>query len=179
MNDETKHKIKNNEPAKESAPKDKELEPKVGRPPKNRQQSIVNRLNRKARIPLHEQKASKFSAIPTPGHVGRFVNDDGDRIQKFINAGWRIVNSENDPSTPETRSKWGHAIRRTINRGTGETVLMEIPKELYDEDQKQKSKKIDKIVNTIFSLEDSPQAKVFKKSAYGNLNININKDVDS
>lgn len=87
------------------------------------------------------------------GYCRRVVCDRHGRLDKFIKAGWRFVGED------ELESKPGSALkintRETIDGSVGQVVgthkdntqmmgyLMEIPEELYDEDQAAKMEQLD------------------------------------
>jgi len=139
---------------------------------------LQDKIKRQGRIPLYEQKRSKFSALCTPGCVGRFVNDEGPRIKQFIEAGWRLVENIKDDTDHriENRSKWGNVIRRSVNRGQMETIFMETPKEMYEHDQKHKLQEIKAKTEGMITLENDENAKKFKKNVYGNISISFGKN---
>lgn len=93
------------------------------------------------RVPLHRQNI--ISASARPGYVRRLVNDTDDRIERFQKAGWTPVEGESigDPHAADP-SSLGSASIKSVGAGM-KAVLMEIPKEYYDQDQADKGKKVD------------------------------------
>lgn len=96
--------------------------------------------NRPARVPLHRQ--SIISAGTRPGYVRRMVNDVDDRIERFKLAGWSPVEGEQvgdahagDPSSITS------ATVKSVGGGT-KAILMEIPQDVYNEDQQDKQKRV-------------------------------------
>jgi hypothetical protein len=93
------------------------------------------------RVPLGSRNKLKYPA--RPGFYRRVVNDIDDRIQQFKDAGYEPVVGDmlggevgvNDPK------KLGAIVSKPVgNKITG--VLMEIPLEFYEEDQKAKQEKL-------------------------------------
>lgn len=101
------------------------------------------RAERPERIPLHRQNI--INADTRPGYVRRLVNDTDDRIERFKKAGWAPVEGEQigDPHTGDP-SSIGSASVKSVGAGM-KAVLMEIPQEYYDEDQKDKQKKVNEL----------------------------------
>lgn len=80
-----------------------------------------------------------------PDKVYRVVNDVDDRVALFKEMGWTVV--DNDKVTVGERkvttdSKLGSVVSHSVGGGV-KGVLMEIPKELFEEDQKAKLREID------------------------------------
>ena len=111
----------------------------------DRQRPISREVDRKARVPLHQQQSLSFFDRE-PGFTYRFVNDLHGRINGFLKAVWEIVEGD----TANTHSGKGREVEaqrssqiwRTVNRGTDassrDAVLMKIPTELFEEDQASK-----------------------------------------
>lgn len=99
-----------------------------------------------------------LTAPKRPGYVRRFVNDKGDRIQMFKDAGYSIVDDNNvqvgDPKVGKA-GKIGGSVSAPIGGGR-RTILMEIPEELYNEDYKEKQDKIDKVESEIQRNSKNP-----------------------
>lgn len=104
---------------------------------------------RPERIPLAKQRIIGFDQ--RDGYVRRFVNDVPGRIASFIRAGWTIVSENGDKShdgLAHVETQLGSAVQRVVNKGINAearvAILMEIPKDLFDEDQAAKQDAIDK-----------------------------------
>lgn len=97
--------------------------------------------SRPARVPLHRQNIIK--AGTREGYVRRLVNDVDDRIERFKLAGWQPVEGESigDPHAGDA-SSLGSASTKSVGGGV-KAMLMEIPRDLYEEDQRDKLKKVD------------------------------------
>lgn len=107
----------------------------VGRPPANRA------ANRPKRVPLHRQNL--IHADTKPGFIRRIVNDVDDRIERFKIAGWTPVENESigDPHAGDP-SRVGSITTKSVGAGV-KAILMEIPEDLYREDQKEKQRAVD------------------------------------
>lgn len=94
--------------------------------------------DRKERIPFGVP-VKRFNAPSNDGFVYRVFNDqwrkEPGRIQRASNAGYEIVSSDITGMTVGTNDD-GTEIKG---------VLMRIPKETYEEDQKAKQKELDKV----------------------------------
>lgn len=107
----------------------------------NRPTEGASRSERPERIPLHRQNL--IHTDQRDGYVRRLVNDIDDRVERFKTAGWSPVENEQvgdahagDPSS------LGSMTTKSVGAGT-KAVLMEIPKALYESDQKDKQKQVD------------------------------------
>ena len=102
---------------------------------------------RKKRIPLGTQKP-KLAVKASPGMVGRWVNDTGARIQNAENADWNKVMAPplgmDDEERPIT-----HTVGVQENGQPLIAFYMEIPKKLYDADQKVKQEQVDLVDEAI------------------------------
>ena len=79
----------------------------------------------------------------------RFVNDTGDRVSMFKEAGWETVPADSvrvgDRRVEQATSE-GSIAQASISRTSHEkAVLMRIPKEWYEEDQLAKQKRVDEL----------------------------------
>jgi hypothetical protein len=101
-----------------------------------------------------------------PNFVYRIVNDSGDRIQQFLDAGYELV----DASTVQVGDKRVNAAspvgsKAQVSVGKGEKAfVMRISKEFYDEDQLAKKVYVDK-------LEQSIKQTASGSADYGKLTI--------
>jgi hypothetical protein len=96
----------------------------------------------------------------------RIVNDSGDRIQQFLDAGYELV----DASTVQVGDKRVNAAtpvgsKAQVSVGKGEKAfVMRIPKEFYIEDQLTKKARID-------ALEHSIKQTASSSADYGKVSI--------
>ena len=99
------------------------------------------------RIPLGTRNI--LTAPKNPGFVRRFVNDKGDRIQQFINAGYSVVKEDIKVGDPKIGkpNQLGNSV--SAQRDGQRKVLMEIPEEYYNEDYKAKQDNILKVENEL------------------------------
>lgn len=110
----------------------------VGRPAEGK-----SRSERPERVPLHRQNI--LHADTRPGYVRRLVNDQDDRIERFKKAGWSPVEDEQvgDPHAGDA-SSLGSMTTKSVGAGM-KAVLMEIPEEHYQEDQRDKQKRVNEL----------------------------------
>ena len=89
-----------------------------------------------------------LSAPQKPGFVRRFVNDTGDRIQMFKEAGWNTVDDVNQVGDPKLGkpSLIGSGANPHVGGGQ-RAVLMELPEEIYSADRAESQAEITKIEN--------------------------------
>lgn len=110
--------------------------------------------NSRKRVPLGSRNI--LTAPKRSGFVRRFVNDKGDRVQAFKDAGWTLVED-----TPVGDSKIGRAssIGSTTNPSVGggqRAFLMEIPEKYYQEDYNAAQAKITQVESEIKRNSKSP-----------------------
>jgi len=106
--------------------------------------------SRPKRVPIHEQR-DKLSTTQKPGFVRRWVNDVVGRLEKFDRAGWVPVDRNdvdvNHGEVAGSNTHLGSGVSKDVGRtraGDGtQAVLMEIPIELYEEDQAAKQRIVD------------------------------------
>lgn len=133
------------------------------------------KIDRPKRTPLYKQQA--LSAELRDGYERRWVNDLPGRIQAFQAAGWTLVDDKSQ-DTSDVRAQdatgLGSAVRRVVNKRTGASCvygyLMEIPKELYDEDQLEKQKQND-LIDASMSPENQQRSGV---ADYGTMKRDYN-----
>jgi len=105
-------------------------------------QSVVEkRVHRK---PLHQQGPQNILGEKDPNFHYRIVNDTGNRIEAFQQAGYELV-TDDDIIVGDSRvsSAGDLGSSKRIISGDGNTAyLMRIPLEYYQEDQKAKEEKI-------------------------------------
>lgn len=94
---------------------------------------------RKERIPFGA-RTKRFNAPENDGFMYRVFNDnwrlEPGRIQRALAAGYEFIPEDNQSGRSVGTNDDGSEIKG---------VLMRIPKEIYDEDQKVKQKEIDKV----------------------------------
>lgn len=102
------------------------------------------------RIPLHKQNIVTGSGLLKPGFMGYWQNDLPGIIEAMLRAGWTFVEgdaSRSHDSLSKVESPWGNVVRRVMNQDPNAAshygYLMQIPKELYEEDKKARNDQID------------------------------------
>jgi len=117
------------------------------------------------RIPLGTRNV--LTAPKRPGFVRRFVNDKKDRIPRFKDAGYSIV-EEDVQVGDETIGRPTQLGSSVSSQGDGQRkVLMEIPEEIYKEDQKMAQDKITAVEKEINRNSTKPEA----DGLHGNVQI--------
>lgn len=119
---------------------------------------------RPTRVPVAGPRDILSVREQDPNYVYRWVNDTVGRIQRFLDAGYEIVNQDVEvgQNTVDRGSKLGSSVTRAVGFGVT-SVLMRIPKEYYDEDQAAKAAEID-------ALEASMKQEA-QEGRYGDLKI--------
>lgn len=103
------------------------------------------------------------------GFVYRIVNDSGDRIQQFIDAGYELVNAADvrvGDKRVNSASPEGSKAQVTVGKGE-KAFVMRIKDEFYKEDQAAKQAEIDRLEQTI-------KQKAQGAADYGSLSIGRN-----
>lgn len=107
------------------------------------------------RIPLGTRNV--LTAPKKPGFVRRFVNDKGDRIQVFKDAGWRVVDENITVGDEKVGrpSSIGSSVNSHVGMGQ-RAVLMELPEEIYEEDRATSQAAITQVENEIKRNSKTP-----------------------
>ena len=100
-----------------------------------------------------------------PGYAYRIINDSGDRVQEFLDAGYELV-KENSVKVGDKRvnksSAEGSVSQISVGQGQ-KAYVVRIKQEWYDEDQAAKQQKVNE-------LEAATKAKALD-GTYGKLEI--------
>ena len=108
------------------------------------------------RIPLGTRNI--LTAPKKNGFVRRFVNDKGDRIQMFKDAGWEVVTGAGEAGDDKLGRATSMGSGTNPHVGGGQrAILMEIPEEIYEQDIAASQAEITKVENQIkrnSSVED-------------------------
>jgi hypothetical protein len=100
-----------------------------------------------------------------PNFVYRIINDSGDRVQEFMDAGYELVKDDSvkvgDKKVNKSSSE-GSLSQVSVGQGQ-KAFVVRIKKEWYDEDQATKQLRVDE-------LENSTKAKALD-GTYGKLEI--------
>ena len=101
------------------------------------------RPQRRERIPVSGPRDILTVTQKDPNYTYRWVKDLPGRIQRFLDAGYDIVNHETEVGqrAVDTGSRLGSAVTRLD--GINTLVLMRIPNEWYNEDQEAKQRVLD------------------------------------
>jgi len=93
-----------------------------------------NVVQERKRIPLGTRNV--LTAPKRDGFVRRFVNDKGDRVQRFKDAGYSIVGDDIQVGDPKIGrpEQLGSSVSVPLSGGNQRAVLMEIPEKHYKED---------------------------------------------
>lgn len=112
---------------------------------KNLTKAPSGRVKRKSvgtRSRLHVQNKD-------PNYVYRFVNDMDDNVDVRLEQGYEIVKLSDHRSTRQRVESGGTPDNMLSVGGGTKAVLMRIPKEYWDEDQKAKAEAIDRTEQAI------------------------------
>ena len=106
-------------------------------------QGGAKRANRPKRTPLGTRNV--LTAEPREGFVRRWINDVDDRIERAKAAGYSPVQTPTEVGDPKAGadSQMGSVVAKSVGGGT-RAILMEIPKDYYDEDQAAKQANVDR-----------------------------------
>jgi len=100
---------------------------------------------RPQRTPMHEQKRDRLTVVGRdPNYHYRIVNDVDDRIERLKIGGYEIAEEKvgiGDPGVENNNISLGSGARMHVGKGV-KAILMKIPKDIYDEDQRDKQHEI-------------------------------------
>jgi len=115
----------------------------------------VNGESPRKRVPLGTRNI--LTAPKRPGFVRRFVNDKGDRVQSFKDAGWNAVDEKVQVGDPKIGQAGSVGSLANPHVGGGQrAVLMEIPEKFYNEDRAASQANITKVENEIKRRSKTP-----------------------
>ena len=126
---------------------------------------------RPKRIPVSGNRDILTASNIPSNCVARWVNDDENRVMKFLQGGWEFLNDQG-VTVGEKVVDASKAVGTVIHRLVGVTkqntplyaYLMVIDKELYDEDQQAK---MDSIKQTEDEIYQNPHRQAYDKLSYG------------
>lgn len=105
-------------------------------------------IQSRKRIPLGTRNI--LTAPKKNGFVRRFVNDKGDRIQMFKDAGWEVVTGAGEAGDDKLGRATSMGSGTNPHVGGGQrAILMELPEEIYNEDISASQDKITEVENQI------------------------------
>jgi len=119
---------------------------------------------RTQRVPVGTRQVLTVSG-KDPSYEYRIINDSGDRVQEFMDAGYELVNSDSvrvgdkrvNSATPE-----GSKAQLSVGQGQ-KAFVVRIKKDWYEEDQAKKQERVNQ-------LESATKAKALD-GTYGKLDI--------
>jgi len=129
---------------------------------------MTKREQRVERIPVGGPRSILSVPDLDPNYSYRWVRDDIGRIDIFKQGGYEVVVRDHEVGQPAVDKGTRLASAYTQTRGSSTLVLMRIPKEWYDEDQKAKQDEID-------ALEATMRASAEAAKDYGTLKISRKK----
>lgn len=121
---------------------------------------VLTKVEKKrTRVPVSDQRDQMtVRGLDTENFVYRWVNDVGDRIPKFLLAGYNFIKADDKVHVGETQIDWTKPQFSLVHRGVGggvQAYLMGIPKEWYEEDQRSKDAKIDEAEKAMYQAAQS------------------------
>lgn len=114
------------------------------------EKQTVTRERRAKRTPINGRNILTVEG-KDPNYVYRIVNDDGDRIQMFKDAGYELVESSSvrvGDRRVDVASSEGSKAQVSVGGGK-KAFVMRIPKEWYEDDQKAKQAEVDRLEQSI------------------------------
>lgn len=121
-------------------------------------------VSRATRVPVGSRSVLAVTG-KEPGYVYRIINDSGDRVQEFLDAGYELVEKDSirvgdkrvNKTTPE-----GSVSQVSVGQGQ-KAYVVKIKQEWYEEDQARKQRRVNE-------LEDATKAKALD-GTYGKLEV--------
>lgn len=114
------------------------------------------RVDRKKRVPLGVPRAKMTVSDTPPDKVRRWVNDHPGRIQRAQSGGYEFVRDDSvsvGDNVEDGNTDMGSRISMVVGKDEAgnplRAYLMEIDKDLYEEDQQEKLKIVDRIDSAI------------------------------
>ena len=124
---------------------------------KDSQVTMKSKVSQQARKRVPLRTRNILTAPKKPGFVRRFVNDKGDRIQAFKDAGWSVVDTVDQVGDEKVgrATSMGSSANPSVGGGQ-RAVLMELPEKYYEEDMAAKQAEIDKVEQEIKRNSTTP-----------------------
>jgi hypothetical protein len=119
---------------------------------------------RTQRVPVGTRQVLTVSG-KEPGYEYRIINDSGDRVQEFLEAGYELVDSDSvrvGDKRVNNASAEGSKAQLSVGQGQ-KAFVVRIKKEWYEEDQMKKQAHVN-------DLENATKAKALD-GTYGKLDI--------
>lgn len=131
---------------------------------------------RKERIPVSANRAPlSVKGFDEKNYQGRFVNDVGDRIARFLDGGYEFV-AKDGTSVGETTVDSSSGLDSRVKKPVGQGIyayLMRLPRELYNEDQKAKQRELDRLDEAIKRPQGAEYGKVSVNNKRGAEDLNF------
>jgi len=125
---------------------------------RKRENEVEKRDNEvKRRVPVSGPRDVLTVHGTDPNYMYRFVNDTGNRIQRFQNGGWEIVQDDLEIGAPRVGvpASEGTPVKVSVGQGT-QAYLMRIKREWYFEDQKAKQDLVSEREQAILGEANQP-----------------------
>ena len=116
-------------------------------------QEAIARRNRRTRSPVDGRRNILTVKGLAPGMVGRWVDNDPDRVAALMEQGYEPVRHavQVGDTSIDNGSQLGATVTKRVGGGK-EAILMQIPKEWFDADQKAKQKIVNDREAAIYGL---------------------------
>ena len=127
---------------------------------------------KRKRIPLRERNVLTIEdKYKQDGFEYRFVNDVGKRLEIFKEAGWEPVRDTDQviqigDESVDRESRKGSLVTKSNKNDTQVAVLMRIPKDIYDEEQAIKQRKLKESERAMKRDEENQKGR-YGKVEYG------------
>ena len=125
------------------------------------------RRNLKERIPLNGEARNVLHVNhKDPNYEYRWVHDDPDRVAQFEDAWWEIDRDPRNLRSGDRKVDTSEGTSSLVQARAGQGrkyVLMKVPKELYEADQKAKHEEIDRV--------ESEMLREAKRDRYGKIEV--------
>jgi hypothetical protein len=104
----------------------------------------IARRNRRTKSPVNGRRNIMTVKGLAPGMIGRWVDNDPDRVDALMEHGYEPVRKPVQvwDISIDSGQQMGATVTKRVGGGK-EAILMQIPKEWYDADQKEKQKIVD------------------------------------
>lgn len=114
------------------------------------------------RIPVGRRQVLKTTGIDNVNFYNRWVNDDGDRLQMFLDGGYEFVQKDGvEVGTPNVDSARGTESVMKKGVGMGMTAyLMHIPIEIWKQDQANKLLEVEALEAEMKKPKDGLRGKI-------------------
>lgn len=108
------------------------------------------------RVRIGEDGRNILNVDVPKGYVGRWVNDEDDRVQQLEDRGYRVYTKgdlSSDDGLVEGSDGVGSAMTKNMGKGT-KGVFMIQKQGYYEEDQADKQKQVDDVERTIMTNDE-------------------------